>query len=63
MSNKVKKNPESTTIDDSPEQEYYPKYILESGGPVTINITINGNDNNVRVLSGQAPPPPKPGGH
>jgi hypothetical protein len=63
MQQKAKKNQESTTTDDSPEQEYYPKYILESAGPVTINITINGNDNNVRVLSGQAPPPPKPGGH
>jgi hypothetical protein len=63
MSSKAKKNQESTTSDESPEQEYYPKYILESAGAVTITITINGNDNNVRVLSGQAPPPPKPGGH
>ena len=63
MQKKGKSKQESTTNDESPEQEYYPKYILESAGPVNITITINGNDNNVRILSGQAPPPPKPGGH
>lgn len=60
-SNKKKSN--SETIDESPEQEYYPKYILESQGPVTINLTIKGNNNIIRLFSGQSPPPPKPGGH
>lgn len=61
MSNKAKKKTGSITSDD--DMEYYPKYILESQGAVTINLTIKGNNNNVRLFSGQAPSPPKPGGH
>lgn len=56
MSKTVKKK-QVTTDDD-----YYPKYILESGGGnVTIHLTIKGDKNEVRFFSGQPsqPWPPK----
>lgn len=60
MSNKKKQKQGSITTDD----DYYPKYILDSGGGnVTINLIIKGNRNKVRFFSGQpSQPGPKPGG-
>lgn len=54
------KKKQSITSDD----DYYPKYILDSGGGnVTVNLTIKGNRNKVRFFSGQpSQPGPKPGG-
>lgn len=55
MAKKIQEN-----TDEVPEEEEtYPIYV-NSG---TINITISGSNNVVTFLSGQAPPPPKPGGH
>lgn len=61
MSNKAKKNQESTTSDVPEEEtgESYPVYINYG----TINVTVSGNNNVITFLSGQAPAPPKPGGH
>lgn len=59
MQNKMKKKAESTTSDVPEESETYPIYTNNG----TINITVSGNNNVITFLSGQAPPPPKPGGH
>lgn len=61
MSKQVKKKQGNTVTTDD---DYYPKYILESGGGnVTINITIKGDKNELRFFSGQpSQPSPKPPG-
>lgn len=59
MQQKAKKNLESTTSEAEEETETYPVYTNNG----TINVTVSGNNNVVTFLSGQAPPPPKPGGH
>lgn len=61
MSNKAKKKAGSITS-DVPEEETGESYpIYKNNG--TINVTVSGNNNVITFLSGQAPPPPKPGGH
>lgn len=61
MSKSLKSNQESTTSDVPEEEtgETYPVYTNNG----SIHVTISGNNNVVTFLSGQAPPPPKPGGH
>lgn len=61
MQQTSKKNVQGTTSEVPEEEtgETYPVYTNNG----TINVTINGNDNVVTFLSGQAPPPPRPGGH
>lgn len=59
MSKIQKQKQESTTNDVPEEEETYPVYTNNG----TINVTVSGNNNVVTFLSGQAPPPPKPGGH
>lgn len=57
----AKKNNESTT-NEVPEEETGEVYSTYTNNG-TINVTVSGNNNVVTFLSGQAPPPPKPGGH
>lgn len=57
---KVPKKTAGNTV--TTDDDYYPKYILESGGGnVTIHLTIKGDKNEVRFFSGQPsqPWPPK----
>lgn len=56
----MKKKQESTTS-EVPEEETETYPIYTNSGTITVNVS--GNNNVVTFLSGQAPPPPKPGGH